>query len=78
MAQSKRTRQRTEATHAVFQPKAAGIDIGASEIYMAVPADRDEYPVRKSGTCTGDLHQTAEWLVSCDITAAAMESTAVY
>ena len=48
------------------------------EIYVAVPADRDEHPVRKCATFTGDLHQMAEWLVSCGITTAAMESTGVY
>ena len=64
--------------HPVFQPNAAGIDIGAREIYVAVAADRDDHPVRKCGTFTGDLHQMAEWLVHCGITTAAMESTGVY
>jgi hypothetical protein len=62
----------------VFEPNAAGIDIGAREIYVAVPPDRDEHPVRKCETFTGDLHQMAEWLVYCGITTAAMESTGVY
>ena len=62
----------------VFEPNAAGIDIGAREIFVAVPADRDEHPVRKCETFTGDLHQMAEWLVSCGITTVAMESTGVY
>ena len=47
----------------MFQPHAAGIDIGAREIYVAVPADRDDHPIRKCETFTGDLHQMAEWLV---------------
>jgi transposase len=62
----------------IFEPNAAGIDIGAREIYVAVPADRDEHPVRKCETFTSDLHQMAEWLVACGITTAAMESTGVY
>ena len=79
VAKSKRAGKRKEASHtAVFQPKAAGIDIGAREIYVAVPADRDDHPVRKCETFTSDLHQMAEWLVSCGITTAAMESTGVY
>jgi hypothetical protein len=61
-----------------FEPNAAGIDIGAREIYVAVPLDRDEHPVRKCETFTGDLHQMAEWLIHCGITTAAMESTGVY
>ena len=79
VAKSKKASKRKEAVHtAVFQPKAAGIDIGAREIYVAVPADRDDHPVRKCKTFTSDLHQMAEWLVSCGITTAAMESTGVY
>ena len=78
IAKSKRAGQRKETDHPVFQPNAAGIDIGAREIYIAVPADRDDHPVRKCETFTGDLHQMAEWLVSCGITTAAMESTGVY
>src|SRR5262245_46027281 len=74
----KEFRQRKEAGHPVFQPNAAGIDIGAREIYVAVPADRDDHPVRKCETFTGDLHQMAEWLVRCGIRTAGMESTGVY
>ena len=79
VAKNKKASQGKEALHAgVFQPNAAGIDIGAREIYVAVPADRDDHPVRKCETFTSDLHQMAEWLVSCGITTAAMESTGVY
>lgn len=78
IAQSKRGSHKKEAGQAVFQPNAAGIDIGAREIYIAVPADRDNDPVRKCGTFTSDLDQMAEWLVSCGITTVAMESTGVY
>ncbi len=79
VAKSKKAGKRKEAGHpAVFQPNAAGIDIGAREIYVAVPADRDDHPVRKCETFTSDLHQIAAWLVSCGITTVAMESTGVY
>src|ERR1035438_9770339 len=78
IAHRKRAREQKSVEPAVFQPHAAGIDIGAREIYVAIPADRDEHPVRRCGTFTGDLHQMAEWLVHCGITTAAMESTGVY
>ena len=78
IAQSKRGSHKKEAGQTVFQPNAAGIDIGAREIYIAVPADRDNDPVRTCGTFTSDLGQMAEWLVSCGITTVAMESTGVY
>jgi transposase len=78
IARCKRASQHERGEQSGFQPHAAGIDIGAREIYVAVPEDRDEHPVRKCETFTGDLHQMAEWLVSCGITTAAMESTGVY
>ena len=31
----------------VLEPNAAGVDIGATEIYIAVPVDRDSEPVRR-------------------------------
>jgi transposase len=57
---------------------AAGIDIGAREIFVAVPPDRDENPVRVFGTFTESLQEMAQWLVQCGITTVAMESTGVY
>jgi hypothetical protein len=62
----------------ILQPHAAGVDIGADEIYVAVPADRDPQPVRRFGTFTPDLHELADWLNQCGIWSVAMESTAVY
>ena len=57
---------------------AAGLDIGAEEIYACVPADRDEQPVRVFGTFTRDLYALADWLAACHIKTVAMESTGVY
>ena len=57
---------------------AAGVDIGATEIYIAVPGDRDPQPVRHFSTFTEDLHAAAAWLKACNIESVAMESTGVY
>src|ERR1700730_13318446 len=62
----------------ILEPNAAGIDIGAREIFVAVPPDRDEHPVRVFATFTEDLEKMAQWLVDCGITTVAMESTGVY
>jgi hypothetical protein len=62
----------------LLEPNAAGIDIGAREIFVAAPPDRDEHPVRAFPAFTEDLRQLAEWLVKCGVTTAAMESTGVY
>jgi transposase len=57
---------------------AAGLDIGASEIWACVPADRDEEAVRRFDTFTPDLQALADWLADCGITTVAMESTGIY
>jgi transposase len=62
----------------VPRPNAAGIDIGAREIYVAVPRERDPKPVRAFETFTESLHKLADWLQSLGIDTVAMESTGVY
>ena len=62
----------------VVEPNAAGVDIGATEIFVAVPADRDPQPIRCFATFTADLQRLADWLEECQIRTVAMESTGVY
>jgi transposase len=62
----------------IMHPDAAGIDIGATEIYVAVPADRDPEPIRMFATFTQDLNHLADWLQQCGVRTVAMESTGVY
>jgi transposase len=62
----------------VLNPDAAGMDIGATEIYVAVPTDRDSQPVQCFSTFTGELVRLAEWLKQCRIKTVAMEATGVY
>ena len=62
----------------VMRPDAAGIDIGATEIFVAVPADRAAENVRSFPTFTQDLYAAAEWLRQCGVKTVAMESTGVY
>jgi transposase len=57
---------------------AAGLDVGATEIYTCVPQGRDEHSVRVFATFTADLQQLTDWLANCGITTVAMESTGVY
>lgn len=57
---------------------AAGLDIGAAEIYAAVPEDRAEASVRRFETFTADLKELADWLEACGVDTVAMESTSVY
>ena len=46
----------------VLHPDAAGIDVGASELFVAVAADRDLQPIRRFPTFTRDLNALADWL----------------
>ena len=67
-------RKGLELTH----PNAAGIDIGSASHFVAVPADRDDEPVREFASFTADLHRLADWLRECGVDTVAMESTGVY
>ena len=54
------------------------MDIGATEIFVAVPADRAAENVRSFPTFTQDLYALADWWRQCGIHTVAMESTGVY
>jgi transposase len=62
----------------VMHADAAGVDVGAEEVFVAVPADRATEPVRSFGTFTRDLCEMADWLQACRVRTVAMESTGVF
>jgi transposase len=68
----------SSAAMPVMRPDAAGIDIGATEIFVAVPVDRAAENVRSFPTFTQDLYVLADWLNACGVKTVAMESTGVY
>jgi len=74
---SKRSKRRCEELP-ILHPDAAGIDVGASDLFVAVSADRDQHPVRSFPTFTRDLNALADWLQQCGIRSVVMESTSVY
>jgi transposase len=61
-----------------IHPYAAGIDIGAAEHWVSIPAELDPEPVRRFSCFTADLYAMADWLKQRGITTVAMESTGVY
>ena len=71
-------RERLPAQLAQVNLNAAGIDVGASSHFVAVPADRAEPPVREFAAFTADLYRLAEWLAECGVATVVMESTGVY
>ena len=62
----------------IVHPDAAGIDIGGSQHWVALPPDRDAQPVRCFDCFTADLQQMAEWLVARGVRSVALQSTGVY
>jgi transposase len=59
-------------------PHAAGVDIGAKEHFVCVPAGATSKNVRSFGTFTADLEALADWLKECGVISVAMEATGVY
>jgi transposase len=80
MAKHRQKRTKSGVVDALEQinHNAAGIDIGAEEVYVAVPPGREEESVRTFPTFTADLKRLAEWLEVCGIDTVAIESTGVY
>src|SRR5215510_7193333 len=96
MPRRKRASSRPDPALAVLlqtlNPHAAGIDIGATELWVCVPPASTATPspsptgaspslplnVRRFGAFTADLHAIAAWLQQCQVTTVAMESTGVY
>jgi len=70
--------RRKRAVLELAHPNAAGIDIGSASHFVAVPADRDDEPVREFKSFTDDLNALADWLRRCDVDTVAIESTGVY
>ena len=48
-------------------PNAAGIDVGASSHWVAVPRHATDDPVREFGAMTDDLNAMADWLLACGV-----------
>jgi len=76
MAHKRKTK--VQSIRPVINPQAAGADIGAREIYVAVSTELTTEPVRCFPTFTEDLHALVQWLQSHSIKTVAMEATSVY
>jgi transposase len=74
----KRRKTKVQKIVPTINPHAAGADIGAREIYVAVSLELTHTPVRRFETFTEDLQQLVAWLVELKITTLAMEATSVY
>lgn len=80
MAKDHKQKQKIMDVNALEQINlnAAGVDIGAEEVYIAIPPGRDKESVRCFPTFTADLYRLADWLKASGIDTVAMESTGVF
>ena len=62
----------------VFNPHAAGIDIGDTLLCVAINDGNGGHEVKTTSAFTCDLHEIVNYLKDNEITTAAMESTGVY
>ena len=80
----KSAKPRSRKSNSTLRPRAtvcadaAGIDLGATEHFVAVPPERDPQPVRSFTTDTAALQALADWLLHCQVRTVAMEATGVY
>lgn len=74
----RKRKTKVQTIQPVINPHAAGADIGAREIYVAVPTALTSEPVRCFPTFTEDLRALVAWLQSLGIKTVAMEATSVY
>lgn len=61
-----------------LNPKCAGIDVGASELFVCIAKNSFEQEVRSFPTFTADLRRMLRWLKENGVESVAMESTGVY
>jgi transposase len=77
MAKKGKKNTPTLETMPLIHPHAAGIDVGAEEHWVCVPADRDAQPVQTLSAFPCDVHRLAAWLTTCRIPTVVMASTGV-
>jgi transposase len=78
MPKSTRSPKIKPASLSQLNPKCAGVDIGAAEIFVCIAKNASEQEVRSFPTFTADLKRLISWLKENKVKSVAMESTGVY
>ena len=78
MKKNTKSSTRTPAPLTLLDPKCAGIDVGASELFVCIAKNQSEQEVRSFPTFTADLLRMIQWLKENNVKSVAMESTGVY
>jgi len=63
---------------AVVHPDAAGIDVGNTSHFVAIPPERDPVPIREFGSWTAAVQEMARWVTAHGIRTVVLQSTGVY
>ncbi len=75
---SPRNRKKNKRVLDQINHNAAGVDMGASEVWVAVGEHLSDEAVRVFGTTTAQLRAGAEWMKSIGVDTVAIEATGVY
>jgi transposase len=78
MKKSTKSSKTKPAQLTLLNPKCAGIDVGASELFVCIAKNSSEQEVRSFPTFTADLRRMIEWLKANGVESVAMESTGIY
>lgn len=78
MTTHQNTKHNQSSSLRIVNPDAAGIDIGATSHFVAVPEGRDKDTVREFQCFTSDIQEMIRWLQKCSIKTIVMESTGSY
>jgi len=78
MTQSTKSPKTKPESLSQLNPKCAGIDVGAAELFVCIAKNSSEQEVRSFSTFTADIKLMIQWLKKNKIVSVAMESTGVY
>lgn len=78
MTKSTKSSKTKPASLSQLNPKCAGIDVGAAELFVCIAKNASEQEVRSFSTFTADIKLMIAWLKQNKVESVAMESTGVY
>jgi transposase len=78
MIKSTKSSKTKPARLSQLNPKCAGIDVGAAELFVCIAKNSTEQEVRSFSTFTADIKLMIDWLKKNKVKSVAMESTGVY
>lgn len=78
MIKSTKSSKTKPASLSQLNPKCAGIDVGAAELFVCIAKNSSEQEVRTFSTFTADIKLMIQWLKKNKIESVSMESTGVY